>query len=144
MSRPARVAEVMGGYPVLGERIRSTGDLDRAVAHGLPKPTLGNTVRRLMHAPRDAARLMAAIVPPATYKRRRTAFTAAESERIERLARAIAAAEDAWADRAAAEAWMLAPHPMLDSKRPVDAALTELGARRVEALLDRLVHGLPA
>ncbi len=144
MSRPARVADVMGGYAVLGARIRSAGDLDRAVSQGLPKPTLRNTVRRLMRVPRDAARLMAAIVPPATYKRRRANFTAEESERIERLARAIAAAEEAWGDRAAAEKWMLAPHAMLDRKRPVDAALTELGARRVEALLDRLVHGLPA
>jgi putative toxin-antitoxin system antitoxin component (TIGR02293 family) len=144
MTRATRVAEVMGGYSVLGTRIRSLGDLDRAVANGLPKPALGRTVRRVMHAPRDAARLLAAIGPPATYKRRRTAFTAAESERIERLARAIAAAEEAWGDRDAAEAWMLAPHQMLEGKRPVDAALTELGARRVEALLDRLVHGLPA
>jgi len=144
MNKPSRVAEVMGGYAVLGARVRSTGELDQLVAAGLPKPTLGAAVRRILPSPRDAAALMRAIVPPASYKRRRAAFTAAESERIERLARTIATAEEAWGDRELAGLWLLTPHAMLGRERPVDVSRTEIGARRVEALLDRLVHGLPA
>jgi len=36
------------------------------------------------------------------------------------------------------------PHAMLEGRSPVSVALTELGARRVEDLLWRLFHGLPA
>jgi putative toxin-antitoxin system antitoxin component (TIGR02293 family) len=129
---------------VLRHRVHSATELDELVAAGLPKPTLGKTVRRLLSGRGEAAAMMASIVPPATYKRRRTTFTAAESERIERLARTIAAAEEAWGDRETAGVWLLTPHAMLGRKRPVDVSRTEIGARRVEALLDRLVHGLPA
>ena len=69
------------------------------------------------------------IVSEATYKRR-TRLTAAESERTERLARVIASAELVWDDRAAAKDWLLTPHPELNGKKPLDAAMSELGAAR--------------
>jgi putative toxin-antitoxin system antitoxin component (TIGR02293 family) len=83
------------------------------------------------------------IVPEATFKRR-TRLSAAESERTERLARVIAASEYAWDDEESAREWLTRPHPELASRTPLDAAMTELGARRVEDLLDRLFYGIPA
>jgi len=38
---------------------------------------------------------------------------------------------------------MSKPHRELHDDAPVEAALKELGARRVEALLDKLYYGLP-
>jgi putative toxin-antitoxin system antitoxin component (TIGR02293 family) len=71
-------------------------------------------------------------------------LTAAESERTERLARVIASAEVVWDDRADAKEWLLTPHPELNGKKPLDAAMSELGARQVEELLDRIYYGIPA
>jgi uncharacterized protein (DUF2384 family) len=35
-------------------------------------------------------------------------------------------------------------HPELGKRTPLESAMTELGARRVEELLDRLFYGIPA
>ena len=67
-----------------------------------------------------------------------------ESERTERLARVIASAEYVWDDRNDAREWLNTMHPALENRTPIQAAMTELGARRVEDLLDQIVYGLPA
>lgn len=141
---PAKVAEVMGGARVLGRQMRSLRDLAQAVSHGLPKDALKRTVRRVLPTPKDADPLMHRIVAPATYKRRRTRLKAHESERTERLARVIATAEFVWNDADKAHRWLLKPHPELGGVAPLNCALTELGARQVEDLLDRIFYGLPA
>ncbi len=137
MVDPGRVADV------LGVRATTLSDLAQAVDRGLPKGALRRTVRRVTTAPGAARKLMAAVVPEATYKRR-TRLTPHESERTERLARVIAAAEYAWDDRESAHEWLKAPHPELNGRTPLEAARSELGARRVESILDALVYGLPA
>jgi putative toxin-antitoxin system antitoxin component (TIGR02293 family) len=132
---------VMGG--VLPGDMESIAELADRVSEGLPKSTLRNTVRRIFDSPAEANEWMYRIVPEATYKRR-TRLTPAESERTERLARVIASAEIVWDDRADAKNWLLTPHPELQGKRPLDLALSELGARQVEELLDRIYYGVPA
>jgi putative toxin-antitoxin system antitoxin component (TIGR02293 family) len=132
---------LMGGAILL--KITSIGDLAERVSEGLPKTALRNVVRHVFDSPAEANDLMYRIVPEATYKRR-TRLTAAESERTERLARVIASAEVVWDDRADAKDWLLTPHPELNGKKPLDAAMSELGARQVEELLDRIYYGIPA
>lgn len=132
-----RIAEV------LGVTARTIADLSRAVERGLPKQALRRTAQRVSTERGAARRLMVKVVPEATFKRR-VRLSTEESERTERLARVIAAAEYAWDDRDQAREWLNSPHPELDGRSPVDCAITELGARRVENLLDRLVYGLPA
>lgn len=143
MIRPESIADVMGGTAILGRRIRSIGDLEKTISHGLPKRALRLTAERVSTSAGDARRVMFRIVPEATFKRR-TRLSAAESERTERLARVIAAAEYAWNDREDAREWLTKPHPELGKRSPLEAATTELGARRVEDLLDRLFYGIPA
>lgn len=143
MIRPASIAEVMGGTAILGRRIRSVRDLERTISLGLPKRALRLTAERITTSTGDARRVMFRVVPEATFKRR-TRLSAAESERTERLARVIAAAEYAWNDREDAREWLTKPHPELGKRTPLESAMTELGARRVEDLLDRLFYGIPA
>ena len=40
--------------------------------------------------------------------------------------------------------FMMRPHPELDDRAPFDAALTEIGGREVEEVIERGLHGLPA
>ena len=65
-------------------------------------------------------------------------------ETTERLARLYALAATAFADGGAAARFMLTPHPELDDRTPFDVALTEVGGREVEEVIERGLHGLPA
>jgi putative toxin-antitoxin system antitoxin component (TIGR02293 family) len=138
-----RIVAVMGGRSVLGKAITSIEELEEIIGEGLPKAALRTTVRRVFPLPREANRCLYRIVPEATYKRRNGKLRVIESERTERLARVIAAAETVWDDQNDAREWLLKPHPELGDRAPIECALTELGARQVEVLLDRLQYGLP-
>ncbi len=143
MIHPDKIADVMGGTAILGRRVRSVGDLEKTISLGLPKRALRITVERVYLSTGEVRRAMFRIVPEATFKRR-TRLTQGESERTERLARVIAAAEHAWNDREDAREWLTKPHPELGKLSPLESAATELGARRVEELLDRIFYGIPA
>jgi len=143
MIRPESIAEVMGGTAILGRRVRSVSDLEKTIALGLPKRALRIACERVYLTTGDRRRAMFRIVPEATFKRR-TRLSHDESERTERLARVIAAAEYTWNDQDDAREWLTKPHPELGKRTPLDTAMTELGARRVEDLLDRLFYGIPA
>src|ERR1039458_4347 len=70
--------------------------------------------------------------PSATWKRTKGRLSVHVSERAERLARVMAAAEYTWDDADRARIWMNAPHSELGGRTPLAAATTELGARTVE------------
>src|ERR1035438_1571072 len=137
MMQPGHVADVMGGAAILGSRVLSAQDLETAVVTGLPKRALRLTLARACSSAQHARTLLYRVVPEATYKRR-TRLTPAESERTERLARVIATAEFVWDYQDAAHRWLHAPHPELSGRTPLQSAMTELGARQVEELLDKI------
>jgi putative toxin-antitoxin system antitoxin component (TIGR02293 family) len=143
MMQPNLVADVMGGFSILGSRVLSAQDLEAAVLTGLPKRALRLTLARACSSAQLARTMLYRVIPEATYKRR-TRLTPAESERTERLARVIAMAEFVWDNRDDAREWLTKPHPELENRPPLEAALSELGARRAEELLDRLFYGIPA
>jgi putative toxin-antitoxin system antitoxin component (TIGR02293 family) len=141
---PRATGEVLGGRRVLGKAITSLLELNDAVERGLPKAALRIVAARVFPDASDQRALMRRIVPEATYKRRRERLSPAESERTERLARVVAIAEDVWQDREQARRFLTTPHPEIGGKSPLDAALTELGARQAEEVMARIVYGLPA
>jgi putative toxin-antitoxin system antitoxin component (TIGR02293 family) len=143
MVQPDNIADVMGGRAVLGRSVRSIRELEQAISRGLPKQALRMTAQRVYPSAGEVRRLMFRIVPEATFKRR-TRLSHAESERTERLARVVAAAEHTWNDKEDAHEWLTKKHPVLGNRTPLESALTELGARQVEELLDRLFYGIPA
>lgn len=141
MVLPENIAEVMGGAAVLGRAVRSIGDLEGTIERGLPRRALRTTVERVFPGRGEARRAIFRVVPEATYKRR-ARLSPAESERTERLARVIAAAEYAWDNREDAREWLTHPHAELGGRTPLESARTELGARRAEELLERLYFGI--
>lgn len=134
-----KVAEVMG----LRQPIHSLAELSAVVARGLPKSALRACVERVVADRHEQRRMIYAIVPEATYKRRHQ-LKPEESERTERLGRVIATAEYVWDDRDEARRFLTAPHPAIGGRSPIDVARSELGARQVEELLWQIFHGLPA
>ena len=134
------IAEILG----LSASVRSMQELDSAVNAGLPKRSLVLLSSRLYRDTRAASAFKFKVIPAATWKRRQKRLSRQESERIERLARVLAFAEYVLDDRDEARQWMNAPHRELDGKSPLEAAQTEIGARRVESVLNKLLFGLPA
>lgn len=141
---PFQTIRILGGQGVLGRTVTSLMDLNNAVEKGLPKATLRNVVQRVFPEASEQRTMMHRIVPEATYKRRRERLSPAESERTERLARVVALSEEVWQDREQSRRFLTTPHPELGGKTPVDAALTELGARQAEEVMARITYGLPA
>jgi putative toxin-antitoxin system antitoxin component (TIGR02293 family) len=139
-----RIADVLGGEKVLKRDIRSLAELAAMVKHGLPKSALRVVLSHLQSDSHTTSQLMDRLVPKATYKRRKSVLSPAESERIERLARVIATAEYIWDDSEAARQFLQTPHPLLEQQTPCGAAMTEFGARQVEEILWKIFYGLPA
>ena len=139
MISPESIAEILG----LGASVRTVGELELAVSEGLPKRALERLSARLYEDRRSASAYKFKVVPQATWKRRNKRLSVDESEMTERLARVLAAAEYVWDDREKAREWMSKPHRELNGQTPLEVARTELGARRVEDLLDKLYFGLP-
>jgi putative toxin-antitoxin system antitoxin component (TIGR02293 family) len=133
------IAEILG----LGAAIQTVSELEKAVSAGLPKRSLEKLSARLYQDRRVASAYKFKVVPQATWKRRTKRLSVEESERTERLARVLAQAEYVWDDRDQAREWMSQSHRELADRTPLDVARTELGARRVEAVLDKLFYGLP-
>ena len=144
----AEVATVLGGRRILGRRVQDGRDLDALVRDGVPKPALERLVS-LLAEPMSGdgkdlrVRLRNKIVPRATYQRVER-FNLQVSETTERLARLYAMAANAFADPHAAARFMMTPHPELAERTPFDVALTEVGGREVEEVIERGLHGLPA
>lgn len=134
-----KITDVLG----LTCKIHSLYDLNESVTHGLPKGTLKFTVRQLTSNTDVAKTISDRLVSPATFKRRKDTLNPEESERVERLARVYATALDVWGDEDDARQFLFTPHPLLNQQRPVDLAFTELGARQVEQILEKLRWGLP-
>ena len=135
-----KIAQVLG----LRRKVSSVEQLEQQVEAGLPKASLGAVARHVYGASPDAAALMQRVIPSATYHRRGEDLRPQEGERVERLARVIATAEHVWDSADNARAFLSTGHAMLGGKRPIEVALTELGARRVENLLWSLFHGVAA
>ena len=139
MIEPEAIADILG---IQGE-VHTVADLDGAVSRGLSKQSVVRVVARIALNDRDARTLRDQVIPSATWKRTKGRLSIQVSERTERLARVMAAAEYTWNDPDQARTWMNQPHSELAGRTPLSVASTELGARAVEAVLDKLFYGLP-
>jgi len=140
---PSAVARVLGGEKTLHRRVRTVDDLRRAVEGGLSREAFERTVHRVFGDGRAATEFKHRIVPKTTLQRRRRRLSLHESERLERLARITALAEDVWEAPALAHEFLTAPQPQLGGERPVDLTRSDLGTRQVEDLLFKLEYSLP-
>ena len=135
------VVKLLGGPTAVGRAIRTLTDLDEAVHAGLPRTALDHVIE-FAAPPAERAKLRNRVIPRASYQRSRR-LSAAHSATTERLARIASLARRIWEDDDKAREFLWRPHPELKGRRPIEAALTELGAREVEEVLQRGIHGLP-
>jgi len=135
------ISRVMG----LKKGVGDVEHLMQAIEHGLPKQTL-STVLAFFSGREALSRndLLGKVVSLATFKRRKL-LKPEEGEKVARLARLIAYARFVWdRDDEAVREFFVSPHPLLERRRPLDLAFSELGAMKVERILTSILHGLPA
>lgn len=142
-SEPSAPAGEYGYAALLGLRASDFPRLLEAIETGFPFSVL----ERLRTATGLDPELLAQThaIPPRTLTRRRNEgrFQPDESDRILRAARLFARALQLFeGDRNAAAAWLSAPQRGLGGATPLHLARTELGAREVETLIDRLEAGV--
>jgi putative toxin-antitoxin system antitoxin component (TIGR02293 family) len=137
---PQKIASVMA----LSHLPRSLGELDDLVRQGLPKTALRASVDHVGRTAEECRRLLFRIIPETSFKRRQDRLTPDQSKKTERLARVFATALHVWDDPADAREFLHTPHPLLGKRSPLDVAMTEPGARRIEEVLWQLFYGLPA
>jgi putative toxin-antitoxin system antitoxin component (TIGR02293 family) len=143
-SRLRLAVQRLGGKKLLGVEVRSEADLVKVVEQGVPLGALAELARQEALSPEDVDRL---IIPRRTLAHRKAeaqSLNRVESERAVRVASLTALAEETFANRVKAQAWLRRPTTALGGRRPIDLLDSEPGGRVVEQLLYRISHGIAA
>jgi len=147
MAKPHPVVESvyrkLGGRSVLGEDVASDADLARLVHRRIPLRVL-TCIKRIGFSDQEIWRY---IIPARTQrhrKARKERLTVEESDRLVRLTRIQALAEDVPGDSEKANRWLREALRVLDDKTPLDVAQTDSGARVVEQILAKIDWGAAA
>ncbi|MBI5815967.1 MAG: DUF2384 domain-containing protein [Nitrospinae bacterium] len=134
----------LGGKGRPGGEPRS--EIDRVIVEvkeGLPFKAFENIQKLLNLDTYTMARMLD--ISKRTIDRRKSGkqrFAPGESDRLARLGRIIALAEDVLEDRENAIEWLHDPNPALSWERPLNLLDTELGTKKVEDVLMRIEHGI--
>lgn len=137
------VYQKLGGRPMLGEDVASDADLARLVHRRIPLRVL-TCIKRIGFSDQEIWRY---IIPARTQrhrKARKERLTVEESDRLVRLTRIHALAEDVLGDAEKANRWLREPLHILDDRTPLDVAQTDSGARVVEQVLAKIDWGAAA
>jgi putative toxin-antitoxin system antitoxin component (TIGR02293 family) len=143
MISPEKTAGIVGGAAVIGSDVHDSLDLVRVVRLGLP---VGAAQHMLDSGRLTPAEMDRVVLPRRTLANRRKVgtLTADQSDRLLRIARVLATADDTFGSVDKAGHWLRRPTQVLAGERPLDLLDTEEGAREVEALLGRIAHGIAA
>ncbi len=135
------VVKELGGRTTLGRTLSTQRALCEAIREGFPPAVVeelmqasGLTLKELADSLDLSARSL--------QRRRRSGRLARfESDRLYRLARIVALAQQSLGNRQSASRWLKRANRALGGAAPISAMDTELGARQVENLLGRIAYG---
>ncbi len=133
----------LGGQRALGAEVSSEADLARIVDRGMRVAVLGHVLR----AGFSKQEIERFVIPARTLRHRKTKrepLSTEESDRVVRLARIQALAEDVFGDVIKANRWLREGLGILDGKSPLEVARTESGARLIEQILAKIDWGAAA
>src|SRR5438045_6275030 len=135
------VVKELGGSQTLCRTLSSDGELREAIREGFPAPVVEQLMRASGLTLKELAESLD--LSPRSLQRRRSGGRLArfESDRLYRLARIVALANQYLGDHVRALRWLKHPNRALGGIAPVTAIDTELGARQVENVLGRIAYG---
>ena len=135
------VIEELGGRQTFRRALANDLDMREAIREGFPPAV----VQELMQASGLTLKELASALdlsPRSLQRRRRSGRLARyESDRLYRLARIIAIANECLGDHERAMRWLKRANRALGGSAPITAIDTELGARQVENILGRVAYG---
>jgi putative toxin-antitoxin system antitoxin component (TIGR02293 family) len=137
-----RIAETLGGTRVLKRKSFTLEELHSQLRAGLPYSALEAVASGFEIGTADLVAVLH--VPPRTLARRKREkrLRADESDRLFRLGRIAALAEEVLGSREKAVRWLHQPNRALGQAMPLRHLDTDLGARQVEDVLLRIAHGV--
>jgi putative toxin-antitoxin system antitoxin component (TIGR02293 family) len=135
------VVEELGGRQALGRSLATEHDMREAIRQGFPPKVLEELMRASGLTLKELATALD-LSPRSLQRRRRSGRLARyESDRLYRLARILALADEFLGDHERAVRWLKHPNRALGGFAPITALDTELGARQVENVLGRIAYG---
>jgi len=138
------ILAVLGGARQLGRTIRGPLDMADLIEAGLPCASAQYLRQRLALTEADLASVLgvSARTLQRQAARRDACLTPQQGDRLYRLARIVACAEETFENADRARAWLHQPQRGLGSRVPLALLTTEAGAREVEDLLGRIEYGV--
>ena len=137
-----RLVSALGGRKTFPARVRGWDDLRLRIRIGLAFASFDALSRRYGIDSAEMARVLD--LPSRTVARRKheKRFKPEESDRLVRLGRVAALAEQVLGDAEKATRWLHEPNRALGHEAPLEQLDTEIGARQVEDVLTRAAHGV--
>lgn len=142
MTAAMAIYETLGGPGVLRHHGPGLTELGERVRQGLPYAALEAVMARLGLSREQVAEALH--LPERTLARRKKErrLHPDESDRLFRLARIAAQAEDALGSTEKTARWLQKPNRALGGRVPLALLDTDAGAREVEEVLGRIEHGV--
>jgi putative toxin-antitoxin system antitoxin component (TIGR02293 family) len=137
-----RIVDALGGGSALPGKAHTLEQIRLGVRRGLPFQAF-LAVTENFGLPKASVSVVLGTPERTLMRRRKDArFQADESDRLVRLARIAALAEETLGQRDKAGRWLQKPNRALGGASPLDYLDTELGAQQVEQVLGRIGHGI--
>ncbi len=141
MVTAARVAETLGAGGTRKIRGMTLEKLQAQVRIGLPYSALETVAAGFAIGPSDLIAVLHVPARTLARRKREKRLRPDESDRLFRLGRIAALAEEVLGTREKATRWLHQPNRALGNAVPLRQLDTEPGARQVEDLLLRIAHG---
>jgi putative toxin-antitoxin system antitoxin component (TIGR02293 family) len=137
-----KITAVLGGDKVFGRKVLSSGALHAMVHEGLPYRAFVSLLKEINVSSADLALLLDS--SPRTLARRKVEkkLSAAESDRVTRIARILVQASEVFEDEDKARNWLRKPNRELGGRTPLQNLGTDVGTKAVEQILGRLEFGV--
>lgn len=142
MTTAGRILDALGGDKALQGEVHTMEQLRQRVRRGLPFLAF-EAVTANYGLPKPSLRRVLRTPERTLIRRKQSArFLADESDRLVRVARIAALAEEVLGRRDRAGRWLQKPNRALGGATPLEHLDTELGAQQVEQVLGRIGHGI--
>jgi putative toxin-antitoxin system antitoxin component (TIGR02293 family) len=135
------VVHELGGEQTLGRTLSTDRDLREAIREGFPPAVVQGLMRTSGLTLKELADALDLSSRSLQRRRRSGRLARHESDRLYRLARIVALANEYLGDHERAMRWLKHPNRALGGVAPVAAIDTEPGARQVENVLGRVAYG---
>ena len=142
LTREERIQSLLGGAKVLRRRVPTLLQLHAAAERGLHVVVIEMLCKNLRISREELLRVL--VVSPRTFVRRQRdgVLSSEESDRVLRLARVAAEAEQVLGGREEGVNWLHRTNRSLGGLKPLELMRTDAGAELVGDVLGRLEHGV--